>query len=149
MESQSHDFIGRARKGLADTDLQQALARFQTGFTVKRSEAAARLPEFEALRDKAVEIKNHSLDHLDFYLDRFAGKVEESGGEVHWCVTPEEARQTVLKICQAAGAHSATKSKSMIGEEIALNPFLEEHNIEPIETDLGEYIVQLAEEYPS
>jgi L-lactate dehydrogenase complex protein LldF len=149
MQSQSHNFIGRARKGLTDTDLQQALARFQTGFTVKRSEAAARLPEFEALRDEAVEIKNHSLDHLDFYLDRFAGKVEESGGEVHWCVTPEEARQTVLKICQAAGARSATKSKSMIGEEIALNPFLEEHNIEPIETDLGEYIVQLAEEYPS
>ncbi len=149
MQSKSHNFVGRAREGLADADLQKALARFQTGFTVKRAEAAARLPEFEALRDAAVEIKNHSLDHLDFYLGRFAEKVEESGGKVHWCVTPEEARQAVLKICQAAGARTVTKSKSMISEEIALNPFLEENNIEPIETDLGEYIVQLAEEYPS
>jgi len=149
MQSQSHNFIGRARKGLADVDLQTALARFQTGFTVKRAEAAAKLPEFEALRDEAVEIKDHSLEHLDFYLDHFATKVEEGGGEVHWCVTPEDARQKVLQICQAAGARSATKSKSMIGEEIALNPFLEENNIAPIETDLGEYIVQLAEEYPS
>ena len=149
MQSTSHDFVDRARKGLADADLQQALARFATGFTVKRAEVAARLPEFEALRDAAVEIKNHSLEHLDFYLDRFAAKVEESGGVVHWCVTPEEARQTVLQICQAAGARTATKSKSMISEEIALNAFLEENDIEPIETDLGEYIVQLAEEYPS
>jgi len=149
MQSTSHDFIARSRAGLADGDLQQALARFQTGFTAKRAEAAARLPEFEALRDEAVEIKNHSLEHLDFYLDYFAAKVEESGGTVHWCVTPEEARQTILEICQAVGARTVTKSKSMIGEEIALNPFLEENNIEPIETDLGEYIVQLAEEYPS
>ncbi|MDP7642199.1 MAG: (Fe-S)-binding protein, partial [Alphaproteobacteria bacterium] len=88
MQPTSHDFIARANKGLADDILQQALARFQTGFTVKRAEAAARLPEFEALRDAAVEIKNHSLDHLDFYLGRFAEKVEESGGKVHWCVTP-------------------------------------------------------------
>ena len=149
MQPTSHDFIARAHGSLADRDLQKALARFQTGFTVKRAEAAARLPEFEALRDRAVEIKNHTLDHLDFYLERFADKVEESGGEVHWCVTPEEARQTVLDICRAAGAKTVTKSKSMIGEEIALNPFLEAHDIEPIETDLGEYIVQIADEYPS
>ncbi len=149
MQPKSHDFIARAREGLGDDGLQQALARFQTGFTVKRAEAAARLPEFEALRDEAVEIKTHTIDHLDFYLERFAGKVEESGGEVHWCITPEEARQTVLDICRAADAMSATKSKSMISEEIALNPFLEENGIEPVETDLGEYIVQLAGEYPS
>ena len=149
MQPTSHDFIARARGGLADDNLQQALARFQTGFTVKRAEAAARLPEFEALRDQAVEIKNHTLEHLDFYLERFADKVEESGGEVHWCVTPDEARQTILDICRAAGAKTVTKSKSMIGEEIALNPFLEKHDIEPIETDLGEYIVQIANEYPS
>ncbi|HJN60966.1 MAG TPA: LutB/LldF family L-lactate oxidation iron-sulfur protein [Alphaproteobacteria bacterium] len=149
MQPTSHDFIARANKGLADDILQQALARFQTGFTVKRAEAAARLPEFEALRDQAVEIKNHTLEHLDFYLERFADKVEHSGGEVHWCVTPGEARQTVLDICRAAGAKTVTKSKSMIGEEIALNRFLEDHDIEPVETDLGEYIVQLAEEYPS
>ena len=78
MQSTSHDFIARAQKGLVDNDLQDALARFRTGFSVKRSEAAARLPEFEALRDKAVEIKNHTLEHLDFYLEQFADKVEEA-----------------------------------------------------------------------
>ena len=149
MQSTSHDFIARAQKGLVDNDLQDALARFRTGFSVKRSEAAARLPEFEALRDKAVEIKNHTLEHLDFYLERFADKVEESGGLVHWCVTPEDARQTILNISRANDAKTVTKSKSMIGEEIALNSFLESNDIEPIETDLGEYIVQLAGEYPS
>ena len=149
MQPKSHDFIARAKEGLGDEGLQQALARFQTGFTTKRAEAAARLPEFEALRDEAIDIKSHTIDHLDFYLGRFADKAEESGGVVHWCVTPEEARQTVLDICRAADAKTATKSKSMIGEEIALNPFLEENGIEPIETDLGEYIVQLAGEYPS
>ena len=149
MQSTSHDFIARAQKGLVDEDLQDALGRFRTGFSVKRTEAVARLPEFEALRDKAVEIKNHTLEHLDFYLERFANKVEESGGVVHWCVTPKDARQTVLDICRAHDAKTVTKSKSMIGEEIALNPFLESNDIEPIETDLGEYIVQLAGEYPS
>jgi len=149
MQPTSHDFVARARKSLDEEGLQEALARFRTGFTVKRAEAAARMPEFEALRDAAVEIKTHTIDHLDFYLEHFADKVEDSGGKVHWCVTPEEARQTVLDICRAVNAKSATKSKSMIGEEIALNPFLEENGIEPIETDLGEYIVQLAGEYPS
>ncbi|MEE8171386.1 MAG: LutB/LldF family L-lactate oxidation iron-sulfur protein, partial [Alphaproteobacteria bacterium] len=139
----------QARRAIRDEHLRDALGRLETGFTAARAAAAARLPEFEALRDQAVEIKNHTLEHLDFYLERFADKVEESGGEVHWCVTPAEARQTILEICRAADARTVTKSKSMIGEEIALNPFLEENNIEPIETDLGEYIIQLAGEYPS
>ena len=149
MQPTSHDFVARARQSLGEEGLQEALARFRTGFSVKRAEAAARLPEFEALRDEAVDIKTHTIDHLDFYLERFADKVEETGGEVHWCVTPQEARQTVLEICRAADAKTVTKSKSMISEEIALNPFLEENGIEPVETDLGEYIIQLAGEYPS
>ena len=98
LEPTSHDFVARARKGLGEDGLQEALARFRTGFSAKRAEAAARLPEFEALRDEAVEIKAHTIDHLDFYLEHFANKVEESGGEVHWCVTPQEARQTVLDL---------------------------------------------------
>ena len=72
-----------------------------------------------------------------------------SGGTVHWCETPADARAVILTLCQAAGARTVTKSKSMIAEELELNPFLEEHGVEPVETDLGEYIVQLADERPS
>src|SRR5690606_16100168 len=68
---------------------------------------------------------------------------------VHWCRTAAEARETILGICRAAGARTVTKGKSMIAEEIALNDFLEEKGIEPVETDLGEYIIQLRKEPPS
>lgn len=149
MKVTSHDFVGRSSKGLKDTELQKSLTRFQTGFSSKRTEAVAKLPEFEDLRDIAIEIKNNTLENLDFYLEYFAEQVEAGGGHVHWCENPEDARQTILEICKEADARTVTKSKSMIGEEIGLNSFLEENDIAPIETDLGEYIVQLAEEYPS
>ena len=102
-----------------------------------------------ALRDRARRIKEHSLAHLDHYLDQFEEEFVASGGRVHWAVTPEDARRTILEICRLAGAKSVTKGKSMIAEEIALNPFLEENGIEPVETDLGEYIIQLPDEPPS
>ncbi len=149
MDATSRAFVANARAGLGDAALQRSLARFQGGFTVKRREAAARLPEFEALRDRARAIKDHTLAALDHYLERFEEKVAESGGAVHWCRTPAEARAEILALCRAAGARTVTKSKSMIAEELDLNPFLEAHGIEPVETDLGEYIVQLAGERPS
>ncbi len=149
MEPISHAFKDNARRGLADPNLQRALARLKTGFQERRTIAAARLPEFEALRSQAKEIKDRTLANLDFYLERFEAKVRETGGEVHWCQTPAEAREAILRICRAAQAKSVTKGKSMVAEEIALNPFLEANGIEPVETDLGEYIIQLADEYPS
>ena len=149
MKATSYDFIDRSSRGLKDKELQKSLTRFQTGFSSKRTAAVAQLPEFESLRDSAIEIKNHTLENLDFYLNYFGEQVEARGGHVHWCDKPEHARQTILEICKEVDARTVTKSKSMIGEEIGLNSFLEENNIEPIETDLGEYIVQLAEEYPS
>jgi len=149
MEINSPAFKARAATGMADKDLQRTLELFQSGFTVRRADAAKRLPEFEALRDRAKVIKDHALEHLDFYLAHFEEQVIASGGHVHWCETPEEACQTVLEICRSVDAKTATKSKSMIGEEIALNSYLEANGVEPVETDLGEYIVQLADEYPS
>lgn len=89
------------------------------------------------------------LENLDFYLERFERKVTEAGGHVHWCRTADEARETILGLCRNVGAKTVTKGKSMIAEEIALNDFLEEKGIEPIETDLGEYIIQLRREPPS
>jgi L-lactate dehydrogenase complex protein LldF len=145
----SHLFKQSARRAIADPNLKEALNFFESGFTKARVEAAARLPEFERLRDRSREIKDHVLDNLDYYLERFEKECAKAGGQVHWCRTAAEARETVLEICRAADARTATKGKTMIAEEIGLNPYLEEHGVEPIETDLGEYIIQLADEPPS
>ena len=149
MQSTARVFPDNAHRAMADVKLQQALARFGEGFPVKRRRAVARMPEFEALRDAGKAIKDHTLEHLDFYLERFEAKVVEAGGKVHWCADAEAARQTVLAICRDAGARTVTKGKSMIGEEIGINGFLEKNSIKPIETDLGEYIIQLRDEPPS
>jgi L-lactate dehydrogenase complex protein LldF len=149
MDSTARAFETNAREALKDAKLQAALARLSEGFPAKRREAAARLPEFEALRDQARAIKDHVLANLDLYLERFEARVKENGGHVHWCRDAEEARATILKICRDAGARTVTKSKSMIGEELAINEYLERHGIEPVETDLGEYIIQLRREPPS
>ncbi|MCP1336486.1 LutB/LldF family L-lactate oxidation iron-sulfur protein [Futiania mangrovi] len=142
-------FKKNAHNALTDTELQRAMAKAERNFLAKRLGAVNKLPEFEALRDEARGIKNHVLAHLDLYLEAFETRVQEAGGHVHWCATPEEARAAVLKICQEKGAKTVTKGKSMIGEEIEINGFLERHGIEPVETDLGEYIIQLAGETPS
>ncbi|MCW5750418.1 MAG: iron-sulfur cluster-binding protein [Alphaproteobacteria bacterium] len=145
----SRNFRKNTAKAHADENLRKALKRMESGAIVRRAAVVAELPEFDALRDEALAIKNHVLGNLDFYLERFEAQVKAQGGHVHWCATPRQARETILSICQAVGARTATKGKSMIAEEIALNPFLEENGIEPVETDLGEYIIQLADEPPS
>ncbi|MCC7428213.1 MAG: iron-sulfur cluster-binding protein [Alphaproteobacteria bacterium] len=145
----SPHFKENAARALADGGLQKALGRSRGAFQQKRADAAARLPEFERLREIGRDIKNHTLANLDFYLEHYARNVEAAGGRVHWCATAEDARATILAICREAGARTVTKGKSMIGEEIAINAYLERHGIEPVETDLGEYIIQLRQEPPS
>ncbi len=149
MESTAHAFKDNAREAVGDPQLKRALAHVKEGFIGKRAKAAAKLPEFEALRDAARDIKNHTLEHLDVYLEHYERQVIENGGQVHWCPTAEDARRVILDICRAAGARSVTKGKSMIAEEIALNQHLEANGITPVETDLGEYIIQLRGETPS
>ena len=149
MKSAAHDFPARARAGLRNPDLARAMARARTGFIDKRRAAVEALPEYPELRRVAREIKEHTLQHLDHYLERFEARVHEHGGHVHWAGTPAEARAIVLDVCRAAGAKRVTKGKSMVGEEIALNEALEAAGFEPVETDLGEYIIQLANEPPS
>ncbi len=134
---------------MADAGLQKALANSGPSFIARRARAVANLPEFEQLRESARELKNHTLANLDFYLEIFADNVSRSGGTVHWCATAEEARETILGICRAAGARTVTKGKSMMSEEIGLNEHLERNGIVPFETDLGEYIIQLRNEHPS
>jgi L-lactate dehydrogenase complex protein LldF len=143
------DFPDNARRAIADPTLQQALSMARHGFQARRREAAGRLPEFEALRDAAKAIKDHTLTHLDLYLEAFEERVIAQGGQVHWARDAAEARAAVLRICQQADARAVTKSKSMVTEEIGLNEALEVHGIRRVETDLGEYIVQLAGQTPS
>ncbi|WP_048859735.1 lactate utilization protein B, partial [Acidisphaera rubrifaciens] len=142
-------FKEQAKAALADAGLQKALANSRPQFMARRSAAMAALPEFETLRDTARDIKNHTLVHLDFYLDAFAAKVEAAGGTVHWCPTADDARAAVLDICRRVGARTVTKGKSMISEELGINEHLEANGIRPVETDLGEYIIQLRHETPS
>ncbi|MFC3226060.1 LutB/LldF family L-lactate oxidation iron-sulfur protein [Marinibaculum pumilum] len=149
MELAAHRFKEQARTALDDRILQDSFARIGGKFGDARSAAVAGLPEFDALRDEGLAIKSHVLDHLDVYLERFEAAVTARGGKVHWAATPAEAREAILAVARAAGARTVTKGKSMVAEEIGLNPFLEQNGVEPIETDLGEYIIQLADEPPS
>ena len=107
------------------------------------------MPEFDAIRDNARDIKNHTLAHLDLYLEAYEEKVRDSGGEVHYAETAQGACELILSICKRVGATTVTKGKSMVAEEIGLNEYLEENGVAPIETDLGEYIIQLRHEPPS
>ncbi len=149
MQPTSLAFQEKASDALADPNLQKALGGIKTGWQRGRILAAERLPEFEQLRDQARDIKNHALEHLDFYLEAFEARVLDAGGQVHWARDAAEARAIIQKICQDNGAKTVTKSKSMIAEEIGLNDHLEAAGITPVETDLGEYIIQLRKEPPS
>jgi len=149
MHSTAHSFPENSRRALENERLQYMLRKSGTGFQDKRRRAAERLPEFEELRDQGKAIKNHVLENLDVYLEMFEAKVTEQGGRVHWCRTAAEARDTITEICRNAGAKIVTKGKSMIAEEIAINDHLESNGFIPIETDLGEYIIQLRKEPPS
>ena len=149
MQATSHSFKQNAHQALGNANLQKALNLMRAGFPAKRAAVIAKLPEFEALREQGKAIKNHVLENLDFYLEAFERNVTARGGQVHWCRTPQEARDTVLAICRRLDAKTVTKGKSMIAEEIALNDHLAQNGITPIETDLGEYIIQIRNEYPS
>lgn len=149
MQPQSRDFVTRAASARRDATLMGALAKLQRDSRASRVAVRARLPEFDALRDAAVAIKDHTLAHLDFYLEAFEKRVVEAGGRVHWCRTAAEARETILDICRARGAQLVAKGKSMASEEIGLNDHLAKRGLEVVETDLGEYILQLRDEPPS
>ena len=149
LEVSSRDFEQLAHDAMGDTTLQQALGRLQFGLSAMRGAALARMPEFERLRDEGRAIRDHTLAHLDAYLERFADAVEASGGQVHFATDAADARRIILELCQQVGARKVTKGKSMVTEEIELNAHLQANGIETLETDLGEYILQLRDEKPS
>jgi L-lactate dehydrogenase complex protein LldF len=134
---------------LHDPNLRVALGRLKTHFALNRELAVARYGDWEALREQGRAIRDYALSHLDSLLEQFERNVIARGGRVHWARDTKEAREIVLAILRHAGAKTVTKGKSMVSEEIGLNPFLEANGIVPVETDLGEYIVQLRQEPPS
>ncbi len=145
----SRNFKEKSTAALEDAVLQGNLLKLKDNFLARRTKAKESLPEFDDLRDAAVVIKKHTIAHLDLYLEAFEASVNASGGHVHWARDDTEARAIVLNICKQENAKTVTKGKTMVGEEIGINPFLEAHGMTPIETDLGEYIIQLAKEPPS
>ncbi len=151
MKSQSMHFKARAGNALADVRLQSALKRFGSGFAEKRAAArvAYGVESFETLRTASAAIRDRGLEQLDSWLLRFEAEATRSGTEVHWAESADEVRARVLEICARYGLKKAIKSKSMLSEEAGLNAALEASGMQVVETDLGEYIIQLAKEAPS
>lgn len=115
----------------------------------KRDNIAMGLDEWERLRDTASAIKRHTVTHLDKYLEQFATNAEKNGVKVHWAKDAEEFNNIVLEILTSHNVKKLVKSKSMLTEECEMNPFLEQHGIDVVETDLGERILQLMKQKPS
>ena len=106
--SQRVEFQERARQALSDVSLQRAMAKARGGFVDHRRVAVDALPEFDAIRDAARDIKDHVLANLDGYLELYEQKVIENGGQVHWARDADEACRIVAKICQDAEAKTVT-----------------------------------------
>ncbi len=145
----SETFDANARAALNDVQLRGAL-RHATGlFGKRRLEAANSLDNWEELRSQARAIKDETLLHLDRYLEDFSRNAEAAGAQIHWARDAAEANSIVCRLAKERKARLVVKSKSMATEEIHLNAALEAEGIEALETDLGEYIIQLAGETPS
>ena len=149
MQVASMHFKSRAREKLADRNLQNALNKLQGNFVRGRAQRVAEMDNFEAIRDAAAAIRERVLTDLDVYLEEFERNAKARGAEVHWAETPNDVNRIVCELARRHGARKVVKSKSMVTEECALNDALERAGIEVMETDLGEYILQLAKEVPS
>jgi L-lactate dehydrogenase complex protein LldF len=141
-------FRGRAATAIG-TPAVAATASGAKRLVERRDEAVSAFPEMEAKRDEARRIRLHTLANLDGYLSQFATAVAVAGGTVHWAADADDANQIIIGIAGDIGATRAVKSKSMATEEIELNDALAGADIDVLETDLGEFIIQLAEERPS
>lgn len=137
-------------KALDDPRLQEALYTNTARLIDKRRSTVAleTLPDYQELRTHANALKKHAIDHLDYYLEQFEENVQASGGKVIWANNADEVADFVLSLAKERRAQLVVKSKSMTTEEIDLNERLEHHELQAVETDLGEYIIQLLHEKP-
>lgn len=139
----------RIQKGIKDDFMRQAVSSAQGRFRTGRLTQAAELGNWEDWRDLGEEIRTHTLENLDYYLQQLSEQVSRRGGHVFFAETAEEANQYVKSIIQKKEAKKVVKAKSMVTEEIGLNKALEEVGAEVVESDLGEWILQLDEDPPS
>lgn len=142
-------FRHRIRNAIADPNLQVALDHNAERRMAAWNETFASLPDVEDLRRRAREVRQHTLDNLDHYLERFTQRLVENGIRVHRAADAAEACRLAVAITQASGATLVAKSKSITTEEIDLNHALQQGGIRVVETDLGEFIVQLRGEAPA
>ncbi len=142
-------FYRRVEDALHNSQLHQALVLGTGRFMTGRTNALNSFPEAEPLRDHARQIRAHTIAHLNEYLERFANEVERLGGQIYWAETAGEATRYVAELARARGVKLAVKSKSMVSEELEINQVLDAAGVRVVETDLGEYIIQLAGEKPS
>jgi len=133
---------------VADPNLQKAIYTATGRLMAHRASSLESFPEYQDLRTAAHELKRHTIDNLDYYLEQFEQNVAAHGGKVVFANDAAEVADFVLSLAKQRNAHLIVKSKSMTTEEIDLNERLEHHHLESVETDLGEYILQLAHQRP-
>ena len=150
-EVKTSEFVSASAAAMENPKLRRALNRVGSGFDVARRTAIDEVSweAWDRWRDEAREIKVHTLDHLDYYLELLHDQVTAAGGQVHFARDAAQANAIVAHLAQSRGVKIATKSKSMVSEELGLNPVLESVGVDVYETDLGEYIIQLADDTPS
>jgi L-lactate dehydrogenase complex protein LldF len=149
MEVKSMHFKATASNKLNDAVLQGAMKKAKGKFVDGRAAAVAEIDAWQDIRTHAAALRDRVIANLDAYLLEFEANAMARGAVVHWAETAEEANAIIVKIARDNAVKIATKSKSMVSEEISLNAALESAGVEVVETDLGEYILQLADEPPS
>ena len=149
MTESTLDHVARATAFVADRERAHWHDQALWFVRAKRDKAADAVPEWEQLRELAANIKRHTISALADYLHDFEDNALRLGAKIHWASDAAEHNEIVLDILQRHQVHRVAKSKSMLTEECHLNPYLERHGIEVIDTDLGEWIVQLRKESPS
>ncbi len=145
----SQVFDEKIQQTLGNAKLQLAIYT-STGRLMdhRKKSLTGQLPEFEDLRSHANAIKKHTIENLDYYLEQLEANVTAHGGKVVWCRDAQQVADFVLELAKKRDAKLIVKSKSMTTEEIDFNERLEHHHLESVETDLGEYILQLKHERP-
>ncbi|MGF1787431.1 LutB/LldF family L-lactate oxidation iron-sulfur protein [Photobacterium swingsii] len=143
MKTSNVNFKDRIKVQMKDDFMRQSVANAQTRMYANRQKAADKLGNWEEWREMGMDIRNHVLENLDYYLHQLSESVEKNGGQVFFARTAEEATSYVESIIQAKNAKKVVKSKSMVTEEINLNHVIERNGCEVVETDLGEYILQV------
>ena len=144
----SKEFKQSIDKALKNANITGALGRFSEAYVIGRAKAFEGI-DFEELRTRIAEIKSYAADHLNELAEEFKKNAEAKGAKVFRTDDPEKVKQYILNLATQNGVKKIVKSKSMASEEIHLNPFLKDAGIEVKETDLGEWIIQLAGQKPS